>query len=126
MPRGWITFPRGGGFAAIQVPWVSGSLCQAGVKASEVFKTSWGWWLHEAEEDLGCKELSDPECFWDCLARVPPSSAPRAADLGLPCFSQGCSCDFTSANSSATVRPTLIAAREPQMEAGFWELPVYY
>lgn len=125
MPRGWITFPRGGVFTAIQVPWVSSSLCQAGVKASEVFKTSWGWWLHEAGQDLDCKELSDPESFWDSLPSGSSQECSGAADLGLPCFSQGCSCDFTSARSSVTVRPILIAARELQMEVDFQKRPEY-
>lgn len=89
MPRGWITFPRGGGFAAIQVPWVSGSLCQARVKASEVFKTSRGWWLHEAEEDLGCKELSDPESFGTLSPGFLPTVLPGRQTLDSPASHRG-------------------------------------
>ena len=125
IPRDWVTFPRGGVFTAIQVPWVSSSLCQAGVRASEVLRRPGDGGSMKQKRTWAAKSSLIQSLFGTLSPRVPPSSTPEASDLGLPCFSQGCSCDFTSARSSVTVRPVLIAARELQMEADFQKLPVY-
>ena len=118
-----VTLPRGGIFTAIQVPWVSSSLCQAGVKAPSGRPGDGG--SMKQKRTWAAKSSLIQSLFGTLSPRVPPSSVPGAADLGFPCFSEGCSCDFTSARSSVTVRPILIAARELQTEADFQKLPAH-
>ena len=47
------------------------------------------WQLHEAEEGLGCRELSSPEVLSELAPLGPltlPAALPGAADLTLPCY----------------------------------------